>query len=81
MHMTEQASKRIKELDKEIIKIKANEFAKRQNLHTVIDNQSLKIAELNSAIAELKGKLWTPFTQVISADSQGNPKTFLVEEI
>lgn len=80
MHMTEQASKRIKELDKEIIKIKANEFAKRQNFQTVIDNQSLKIRELNSVIAELKGKLWTPFTQVISADRQGNPKTFLVED-
>lgn len=59
----------------------ANEHSKRQNLQSVIDNQSKQIGELNSAIAELKGKLWTPFTQVISADRQGNPKSFLVGKI
>ena len=86
--MTEQYSKRIKQLDKEIVQIKANEFAKRKSFQNVIDIQSehiaklnLKIAEMDSAIAELKGKLWTPFTQVISADRQGNPKSFLVEKI
>lgn len=74
--------------DKVITYIKATEFAKRKSFQNVIDVQgenitklNLKIAELNSAIAELKGKLWTPFTQVISADRQGNPKSFLVEKI
>ena len=81
IHMTEQYSKRIKQLEKEIILIKAHEHGKRKNFQVVIDNQSLQIRELNSAIAELKGKLWTPFTQVISADRQGNPKSFLVEKI
>ena len=79
--MTEQHSKRIKQLEKEIIQIKADEFAKRKNFQMVIDIQRKQIGELNSAIAELKGKLWTPFTQVISADRQGNPKSFLVEKI
>ncbi|MGL4353234.1 MAG: hypothetical protein ACRCTP_04780 [Aeromonas popoffii] len=79
LHTTQLLNLRIRRLEKEAILIKAHEHGKRQNFQTVIDNQSLQIRELNSAIAELKGKLWTPFTQVISADRQGNPKTFLVE--
>ena len=81
LHVTKHLCKKIRTLESDALLIKSNEFAKRQNFQMVIDNQSKQIGELNSAIAELKGKLWTPFTQVISADRQGNPKTFLVEEI
>lgn len=88
LYVTKELSKQINDLEKQVTGTKALEFAKRKSFQGVIDIQSerihklqLKLTASESAIAELKGKLWTPFTQVISADRQGNPKTFLVEEI
>ena len=87
-HITKELCKQISDLEKQVAGTKALEFAKRKSFQEVIDIQGehirklqLQLAESESAIAELKGKLWTPFTQVISADRQGNPKTFRVEAI
>lgn len=88
LHVTQELGKQIRALEKQISVTKSTEFAKRKSFQEVIDVQSeyihklkSKLAESDSAIAELKGKLWTPFTQVISADRKGHPKTFLVEAI
>lgn len=81
LDVTQELGKQIRALEKRVTETKVIEFAKRKNFQMVIDNQSKQIGELNSVIAELKGKLWTPFTQVISADRQGNPKSFLVGKI